>query len=95
MTTIGMHYDVLPGKEQVFINGFDAVLQALTKVEGHVQSRVYEDVGHRGSYLIVSEWGSQAAFDAFIASDAFRAVTNWGKEQVLRGRPQHKVYSNS
>src|SRR5437868_630614 len=85
MTTIGMHYDVLPGMEQTFVNGFEGVLQALRKVDGHVESRLYEDVGQRGSYLIVSEWNAKAAFDTFISSDAFRAVTTWGKQQVLRG----------
>ena len=30
--------------------------------------------------------------DAFIASDAFRKVTNWGKEEILAGRPHHEVY---
>ena len=25
---------------------------------------------------------------------AFRDVTNWGKEQILSGRPQHKIYKH-
>jgi hypothetical protein len=30
----------------------------------------------------------------FITSQAFRDVTNWGKEQILAGRPMHKVYKH-
>jgi heme-degrading monooxygenase HmoA len=95
MTTIGMHYDVLPGKEQAFVDGFQGVLVALAVTPGHVESRLYEDVGQRGSYLIISQWVAKASFDAFITSEAFRAVTNWGKQEILRGRPRHKVYLNA
>lgn len=94
MTTIGMHYDVLPGKEQTFVDGFTGVLAALASVPGHVESHLYADVLKPGSYLISSQWRERADFDAFIRSDAFKAVTAWGKQEILRGRPQHKVYTN-
>ena len=44
------------------------------------------------TYLILSRWSSEEAFHAFVASDAFKKVTNWGKENILRGRPQHTTY---
>lgn len=94
MTTIGMHYDVLPGKEQSFVDGFVGVLEALKQTPGHQESHLYEDVQQKGSYLIVSQWETREAFQTFIASEAFRNVTNWGKEQILRGRPRHKVYTS-
>jgi heme-degrading monooxygenase HmoA len=90
-----MHYDVLPGKEQVFVDGFLRVLEALKTLPGHQDSHLYEDVQQKGSYLIVSSWTTKESFEAFIHSDAFRNVTNWGKEEILRGRPRHKVYSNA
>ena len=31
---------------------------------------------------------------SFITSEAFRSVTTWGKEQILSGRPQHRVYKH-
>lgn len=92
MTTIGMQYDVLPGKEQTFVDGFLGVLAALKSVPGHQESHLYEDVQSKGSYLIVSQWEKFEDFQAFIQSDAFKQVTTWGKEQILRGRPRHKVY---
>ena len=36
----------------------------------------------------------EQAFRDFIQSQAFKDVTNWGKEQILSGRPQHKVYKH-
>jgi heme-degrading monooxygenase HmoA len=94
MTTIGMHYDVLPGKEAEFERGFTAVAEKLKGVAGHVESRLFHDVHQAGSYLIFSQWNSQADFQAFIKSDAFRAVTIWGTADILRGRPRHTVYEN-
>ncbi len=94
MTTIGMHYDVLPGKAEEFEKGFAGVLEHLRKTAGHVDSRLYEDKNSPGSYLILSEWQSKESFEAFIHSEQFKAVTNWGKAEILRGRPRHKVYLN-
>jgi len=94
MTTIGMHYDVIPGKEQVFVDAFANVLGAMKTLPGHVESRLYEDVFQKGSFVIFSQWERKEDFEAFIPSDAFRKTVTWGKEQILRGRPQHKVYLN-
>jgi heme-degrading monooxygenase HmoA len=95
MTTIGMHYDVIPGKEREFEQGFIGVIEHLKQVAGHVESKLYEDVQSTGSYLILSQWNSKEAFEAFLHSDAFKKVTSWGKAEILRGRPRHKVYTNA
>ena len=94
MTTIGMHYDVIPGKEEEFEKGFLGVLEHLKGVEGHVESRMYEDVAVPGSYVILSQWQNKEEFETFIHSEAFKQTVTWGKEQILKGRPQHKVYLN-
>lgn len=95
MTTIGMHYDVIAGKEQEFEKGFHSVLEHLKTVLGHIESHLYEDVNSVGSYLILSQWQSKETFEAFIHSDAFRNVVSWGKAEILRSRPRHKVYLNA
>jgi heme-degrading monooxygenase HmoA len=95
MTTIGMHYDVIPGKEQEFEKGFLGVIDHLKTVAGHVESKLYEDVASTGSYLILSQWDSKESFDGFLKSPAFAQVTSWGKAEILRGRPRHKVYVNA
>ncbi len=94
MITVGMNYRVIPGKQQDFEAKFAAVLEALKAAEGHSSSTLWKDVSDDASYLITSEWSQEQAFMEFIQSQAFRDVTNWGKEQILAGRPQHKIYKN-
>ena len=94
MTTIGMQYEVIPGKEDEFEQGFLKVLEFLKTLPGHIESRMFEDVASVGSYLILSQWRSREDFDRFIHSDEFGKVTQWGKAELLRSRPRHKVYLN-
>jgi heme-degrading monooxygenase HmoA len=94
MITVGMNYHVIEGKQQVFEDKFAAVIDALNGAEGHSTSTLWKDVSDNASYLITSEWSDEQAFSDFIRSDAFRAVTNWGKEQILSSRPQHKIYKH-
>jgi heme-degrading monooxygenase HmoA len=95
MTTIGMQYDVIAGKEQEFEQGFLAVIEHLRTVAGHVESKLYEDVSSRGSYLIMSQWDARESFDRFLRSPEFAKVTSWGRAEILRGRPRHKVFSDA
>jgi heme-degrading monooxygenase HmoA len=94
MITVGMNYHVIEGKQQEFEEKFAAVIEALRTAEGHSTSSLWKDVSDGASYLITSEWSDEQAFQNFIRSEEFRAVTNWGKEQILSGRPQHKVYKH-
>ena len=77
MITIGMNYQVVPGKEQEFESAFEGVANALDKAEGHDRSTLYKDCKHPGNYLIMSQWTDETAYQAFIRSEAFRNVTNW------------------
>lgn len=92
MITIGMYYDVIRGKEAEFEEKFRAVEAALRAGAGHKASFLYKRADDPSSYLIISEWESQEAFGAFLRSEAFRAVTDWGRAEILRGRPRHHVY---
>lgn len=94
MVTVGMNYHVIEGKQQEFETKFAAVLAALNAAPGHTRSTLWKDVADGASYLITSEWSDEQAFASFIQSQAFRDVTSWGKEQILSGRPQHKVYKH-
>ena len=94
MVTIGMNYKMIPGKEKVFEEAFNNVLGVMNEMEGHSKSFLYCDVNDAQSYLIVSEWNSEDAFNAFIQSDKFKNVVNWGKENILAGRPSHQVYKH-
>ena len=94
MITVGMDYQVVPGKQKQFEASFDAILEALRSADGHVASSMYRNIRDDGAYLIVSEWSDQEVFTAFIRSQAFKDVTTWGKEEILAGRPHHKVYKH-
>lgn len=94
MVTVGMNYVVLPGKQGEFEEKFAGVIGALEAAEGHTSSTLWKDTVNDASYLITSEWNDEQAFRDFITSDAFRAVTNWGKAEILAGRPSHKVYKH-
>ncbi|MEM9660005.1 MAG: antibiotic biosynthesis monooxygenase [Planctomycetota bacterium] len=94
MITVGMNYHVIEGKQGDFEDKFAAVIDALNSAEGHQKSQLWRDTADGCSYLITSEWSDEQAFKGFITSQAFRDVTNWGKEQILAGRPNHKIYKS-
>lgn len=94
MVTIGMNYKVIPGKGETFEKAFNSVLEVMKEMEGHSKSFLYKDVNDSASYLIASEWNSEDAFNSFIQSDKFKQVVNWGKESILAGRPEHKIYKH-
>lgn len=94
MVTIGMNYKVLSGKEEIFETAFRNVIKAMADIDGHTQTRMCRDIDDAQLYVILSEWSNRDAFDAFIASDTFRAVANWGSEQILAGRPSHTYYEH-
>lgn len=94
MITVGMNYHVIEGKQTDFEQKFAGVIDALRAAEGHDNSVLWKDVSDDASYLITSEWSEEQAFHEFIRSPEFRAVTDWGKEQILSGRPQHKIYKH-
>lgn len=94
MITIGMNYRILPGKNEEFEKVCNAVIEAMADMQGHTKSFLFKDVNDPQSYLIMSDWSDRAAFDDFIASEQFRNVANWGKEQILAGRPSHNYFEH-
>ena len=94
MVTIGMNYKMIPGKEKVFEDAFTAVLGVMNEMEGHSKSFLYKDVSDAQSYQIHSESSEEKAINDFKASDKFKNVVNWGKENILAGRPSHTVYQH-
>jgi heme-degrading monooxygenase HmoA len=87
-----MYYDVIPEKAALFTAKFRDVLATLDGTPGHKSSFLYQRVDDPHSYAIFSEWDDQQAFLDFVRSDTFRSVTTWGREEVLRHPPRHKIY---
>jgi heme-degrading monooxygenase HmoA len=94
MITIGMNYQVREGKGQPFEKKFALVQEVMGQSNGHVKTNLYKDAFNGDSYLVVSEWNSENAFDSFVASDTFKKVTDWGAANILAGRPSHTVYGS-
>jgi heme-degrading monooxygenase HmoA len=95
MVTIGMNYQVLPGKEDTFEAACERVLEVMQEAGGHDSSSVYRRVdrgAQSAEYLIASRWSDEQAFRDFVASDAFKKVTSWGLANILAGRPSHTTY---
>lgn len=91
MISIGLYYDVVPGREKEFEDVFNAVRKSLEGTKGFVSAVLYRRVDKPNSYLIYSEWESLEAFRAFIASRPFKEVTTSYREMFER-RPYNKVY---
>lgn len=97
MVTLGMSYRVVPGREEKFERVFDAVVDQLAAVEGHVRTRLFRACDgaspeEGAEYLIQSEWRDRRSFDAFLDSSVFARVTAWGGREILRDRPEHAIY---
>lgn len=95
MITVGMNYEILPGKESKFEQVFDSVVELIKTLAGHDETHLYKGVKNSQMYLVISQWSDRASFDAFIKSEKFTKVVNWGKEEVLASRPKHEVYGDS
>jgi heme-degrading monooxygenase HmoA len=95
MVTVGMYYEVIPEKAELFRAKFREVLAVLETIPGHAHSDLYQRVDDPDSYAILSEWDDRQAFLDFIHSDTFRQVTSWGREQVLRRAPRHTIYPSA
>lgn len=90
-----MYYDVIPEKSEMFLAKFREVIELLGTISGHKVTHLYRRVDDPDSFAILSEWDDREAFLKFIGSETFRSVTSWGREQVLRGAPRHKIYPRS
>jgi len=93
VVTIGMNYFVREGKEQIFEDACAKVIELMRSIDGHDVSDIYRRVSDGDPvYLVVSRWENEKAFRDFVASDAFKKVTNWGKLNILNGPPKHTTY---
>ncbi len=93
MVTIGMNYFVHEGKGAIFEAACAKVIDLMQSIDGHAESHVYRRVDQGAPvYLIVSRWESDEAFGGFIRSEAFKKVTDWGKQNILTARPTHTTY---
>lgn len=91
--TFGLSYTVRPGQEETFISTFERVVTALEREPGHHRTLLYRQVDRPESFMLYSEWASREDFERFIASEAFHAVKEWGRSEILAERPHHRVFT--
>jgi heme-degrading monooxygenase HmoA len=89
---VGLYYDVVPGKENIFENMFGSVIDTIKTMEGYVSAILYRRVDRPNSYLIYSEWSTMESFEKFIKSRQFSDVKTEGSE-LLISRPYHRIYN--
>ena len=92
MITVGMNYKIIPGKDEEFVAVFTKVIQIMKNMAGHGETHLFRDVYSEHEYIIISGWTDEAAFNSFIESDRFKNVAEWGRMNVLVGRPRHEIY---
>ena len=91
MMTFGLNYDVKPQCVKDFIKISQDSLKLMKNLKGHVLTKLYSDVERPNSFLIYSEWETEADFKIFITSNEFREVQNLGRD-MLESEPRHKIY---
>jgi hypothetical protein len=90
MVSVGMNYEVTPGKVKAFADGFKGLTLAREGVEGRVDSQIF---GTRSVRAIISSFRSgPAARFRFMRSAAFKEATAWGEMKILAGRPRHRIF---
>ena len=91
MITYGFQYDVKNDKREDFLKVANAALNAMLTMDGHIETKLFEDVNKPNSFMIYSEWATNNDFKTFMNSEAFKAVQNAARD-MLKARPKHKMY---
>ncbi|HEY7066256.1 MAG TPA: antibiotic biosynthesis monooxygenase [Chloroflexota bacterium] len=94
MLTFGLSYDVKPERQQEFEAISEAAVKAMQGMKGHRETRLYQDVFRRNSYMIYSDWDTREDFVAFLKSPEFAAAQTAGRD-MLEARPRHHVYERA
>jgi heme-degrading monooxygenase HmoA len=94
MLTFGLSYDVKPGHTKEFEEVTGKAVALMKDMKGHKETRLFQDVMRRNSYMIYSDWETREDFMAFLKSPEFTAAQNLGRE-MLETRPRHHVYEQA
>lgn len=86
--TMGMFYTVKPSFYDDFKETFSDVTEIIEAMEGHRETRLFENVEDENDMFISSQWDSKEAAMEFFRSDEFSQTVSWGRD-VLADRPRH------
>ena len=91
MITYGFQYDVKAEKREEFLKISNAAVKVMDTMDGHIMTKLFEDVNVKNSFMIYSEWANNEGFKAFMNSPEFKDVQTAGAE-MLTAQPKHKMY---
>lgn len=91
MLTYGFHYDVKPEFREEFLKISNAALALMKTLDGHIETKLMEDVNAANHFMIYSEWESNEHFKGFMKSKEFKDVQT-ATVDMLTGRPKHQIY---
>lgn len=86
--TMGMFYSVKPAYYEEFKDTFSEVTGIIEEMDGHRETRLFENVEDEHDMFISSQWDSKEDAMAFFRSEAFSETVSWGRD-VLEERPRH------
>lgn len=84
MQTFGLNYDVKPERTEEFKETLMQLIDTMKGVDGHIETRLFADVGQPNSMMIYSNWKTKAEFARFVRSDTFRQALDHAREMLER-----------
>lgn len=94
MITYGFQYDVKPEYRDEFLEISNKALSLMKTLDGHVMTKLLEDVNKTNSFMIYSEWNDNEAFKQFMKSQEFKDVQT-ASADMLASQPSHKMFKSA
>ena len=86
MITIVVSLPIRPDQRDRFSTDVVPLILNSPKPEGNLSIKCFESLGAADSFLLLEQWSSQEALDAWLHSDRFQAVTGTYRD-LLAGPP--------
>ena len=80
--TIVARVEVLPGKEQAFLQAADALIKGTRAEEGNISYNLYQNPSQPVAFIFYEEYKDQRAMDIHAASPHFQAFGKAIKEML-------------
>jgi heme-degrading monooxygenase HmoA len=82
---------ILPGHESAFESAYADVYREVRGTPGLIDGELLRDTGQQGSYILLSEWESEAAFLAW-ENDPIHRGTTTPMRPHWAGHVERKIY---
>jgi quinol monooxygenase YgiN len=86
MITVVVSLPIRPDQRRRFVTDVVPLILNNPKPDGNLSVECFESVGATGDFLLLEQWSSQQAMDAWLRSDRFVVVTGAYRD-LLAGPP--------